>query len=59
MVCVNRRSPRLFASETSREVATRFRAAVSSVVKWMQQHREAGSVASGRMGAYILRSVIE
>ncbi len=42
----------ILAGETSRVVAARFGVAVSSVVKWAQRHRVAGSVAPGQMGGH-------
>jgi transposase len=38
--------------ESSRMVASRFRVAVSSVVKWSQRYRATGSVAPGKMGGH-------
>jgi len=38
--------------ESCRAVASRFRVAVSSVVKWSQRYRATGSVAPGKMGGH-------
>lgn len=40
------------AGESCRSVAAQFGVAVSSVVKWVQRHRETGSVAPGKMGGH-------
>jgi transposase len=40
------------AGDSCRTVASRFGVAVSSVVKWWQRHRAAGSVAPSKMGGY-------
>lgn len=44
--------------ESSRQVASRFGVAVSSVVKWSQRYRMTGSVAPGKMGGH-RRRVLE
>jgi putative transposase len=43
---------RVRAGETVRFVATTLRMSVSSVVKWAQRFRAAGSAAPGKMGGY-------
>lgn len=42
----------VLAGESRRGVASRFGVAVSSVMKWSQRQRAAGSVAPGKMGGY-------